>query len=228
MIIGNGLLAKKFSDYEMDNELLIFASGVSNSSETSLKAFDREKNLLLDALNNQSGKKLIYFSTCSMYDRYFDINAYTNHKLNMESMIQKLSESYTIIRLPQVLGVNNQYQLMGFLYRAIKENKNFNLFNIERNVIDIEDVKLITSYMIKHDLFQNRIINIAHPKNIKVLDLVGLLEKILEVKSNYTVIDKIGSLDICIDEIKFIIDELDLFKGNYIEERILKYCEKTN
>ena len=163
-----------------------------------------------------------------MYDRYFEINAYTNHKLNIESMIQKLSENYTIVRLPQVLGVNNQHQLMRFLYSAIKENKTFDLFNIERNVIDIEDVKLITSYIIKHDLFQNRIKNIAHPKNIKVFDLVAILEKILGIKSNYTVINKIGSLDICIDEIKFIIDELDLFKGNYIEERVLKYCEKTN
>ena len=70
MIIGNGLRAKAFNSYGNDNKLLIFASGVSNSNETSSKAFDREKKLLLDALNNQSGKKFIYFSRKYCQKRY--------------------------------------------------------------------------------------------------------------------------------------------------------------
>ncbi len=84
MVIGNGMLAKEFTNYTQDSNILIFASGVSNSNETSFEAFQREEKLLLESIEKEKGKKLIYFSTCSMYDKYFKNNAYTEHKLNME------------------------------------------------------------------------------------------------------------------------------------------------
>jgi UDP-2-acetamido-2,6-beta-L-arabino-hexul-4-ose reductase len=228
MIIGNGLLAKAFRDHEVDNKLLIFASGVSNSSETSLKAFEREEGLLVKALKEHYLKKIVYFSTCSIYDSFFDKSAYTNHKINMKNIIQKISRNYIIIRLPQVLGMNNKYQLIGFLCQAIKDKKKFDLFNIERNIIDIEDVKLIADYIIEHNIFKNRIVNIANPKNIKVLELVDLLKRVLKIKPRYTIVDKTGSLDICINDIRFIIDELNLFHENYIKERVSRYCERID
>lgn len=225
MVIGNGMLAKEFTNYIQDSNILIFASGVSNSNETSFEAFQREEKLLLDSIEKEKGKKLIYFSTCSMYDKYFKNNAYTEHKLNMEKKIQELSKNYMIFRLPQVLGLNNKYQLMGFLYQKIKNNEEFELFNIERNIIDIKDVKIIIDFIIKNNLFKNKIINVANKNNIKVIDLVKILEKLLGKQGNYKIIDKIGSFNIDINDIMPIIHKFELFKINYMNEKVTKYYE---
>ena len=46
MIIGNGLLAKAFIEYKNNDEIVIFASGVSNSLEEKQSEFKRETDLL--------------------------------------------------------------------------------------------------------------------------------------------------------------------------------------
>lgn len=82
MVIGNGLLATAFSNYKGDNSILIFASGVSNSGNTNLSEFEREKSLLKSALDLKL--RLIYFSilaytilSCKTAHIY-----YTKKKLN--------------------------------------------------------------------------------------------------------------------------------------------------
>jgi nucleoside-diphosphate-sugar epimerase len=223
MIIGKGLIGGKFDIYKDDDAILIFASGVSNSNEISSVEFKREESLLIDSLNKFKNKKLIYFSTCSMNDTYSEIKPYTNHKLNMEDIIKKYSKNYIICRLPQVIGKNNKYQLMGYLHSTIKKNEKFNLYNIERNIIDVDDVKLVVMYIIKHSIFTNKIINIANPINTKVIDLVKKIENIYNYKAKYNVIQMDGELKIDISDIKPIIDELNLFEEKYIENKIRKY-----
>ena len=66
MVIGNGLLAKSFSKYKDDDQVIIFASGVSNSKEVNPEAFMREMDLLRSITNKDA--LLVYFSTCSVYD----------------------------------------------------------------------------------------------------------------------------------------------------------------
>ena len=53
MIIGNGLIASIFSDIDSD-ELLIFASGVSNSTCASDNEYLRERNLLIESINKNN------------------------------------------------------------------------------------------------------------------------------------------------------------------------------
>ena len=43
MIIGSGMLAKAFAHHAQEQQLLIFASGVSDSTETRPAAFLREE-----------------------------------------------------------------------------------------------------------------------------------------------------------------------------------------
>ena len=50
MIIGNGLLASSFNKIELENNILIFASGVSNSKEQDHSKYEKELNLLKDIL----------------------------------------------------------------------------------------------------------------------------------------------------------------------------------
>ena len=40
MVIGNGLIAGQFNKYRDNDNVIIFASGVSNSKETNSKLFD--------------------------------------------------------------------------------------------------------------------------------------------------------------------------------------------
>ena len=88
MIIGKGLIAKAFLEYENDDNIIVFASGVSNSKEISREEFDREKLLLNDYLEKYGkNKHFIYFSTCSIDDTYFERSEYTKHKINMEKII---------------------------------------------------------------------------------------------------------------------------------------------
>ena len=50
MIIGNGLIASLFNEYDKEN-VVFFASGVSNSSETRREEFLREENLIQKILS---------------------------------------------------------------------------------------------------------------------------------------------------------------------------------
>lgn len=221
LIVGNGMLAHEFSDYRDDNDIIIFASGVSNSDEIREGEFKREKELLTKTIDNISSKKIIYFSTCAMYDKYFANNRYTKHKLHMESYIKKNVKNFIIARLPQVMGKNNnKQQLMGFLYDKILNNEEFELFNIDRNIIDVQDVKKILEYSLTNHLFNRETINIANPKNINMITLVGYIENIFKKKAIYSVKNLEGSFYIDIEKISPIIKKLNLFSSTYIRDII--------
>ena len=223
MIIGNGMIAKGFEDFKYNNEVVIFASGVSNSGETSKVEFSREKDILKRALKEEEDKIFIYFGTCSVYDSQSSQGSYVEHKLKMEKIVQSKHSNYLIFRLPQVLGKNNKKQLVGFLFDKLKNDELFSLYDIERNIIDISDIEKIASRILKNKLFINSIVNIANPKNIKVIELVQLIEKSFNFKGRYDVINRPGHLSINIESIEPLIKELGLFPDKYIENCIAKY-----
>ena len=57
MIIGNGLIATGFKKFNHSN-FVILAAGVSNSLETRLGEFEREKDLVLETLKKYPDKIL--------------------------------------------------------------------------------------------------------------------------------------------------------------------------
>ena len=61
MVIGKGLIAKRFYSYESDSDILIFASGVSNSKNRDEALFARELELLQNTINTYPDKVLVYF-----------------------------------------------------------------------------------------------------------------------------------------------------------------------
>jgi hypothetical protein len=82
MVVGNGMIAKRFSSYTDDNKWLVFASGVSHSLSNSPEEFEREKKTPGKQHSNITpGKTLVYFSTCSIYDPSLHHSAYVLHKL---------------------------------------------------------------------------------------------------------------------------------------------------
>ena len=220
MVIGHGLLAKVFNQYINDSKILIFDSEVSNSSEIKESEFEKEKELLIKTINGNLDKKIIYFSTCAMYDSYTSENLYLTHKLRMEEIIKKNCNKFLIFRKSQIFDKSNKSQLIGFLFYMIKNNNNFDLYDIERNIISLKEIKLIVSNIISNNVLNNKIINIANPNNINVIALVNKIEKLLNKKANYKLIIKQGKFNIDISDIRSIVDDLELFGNNYIDNLI--------
>jgi hypothetical protein len=90
MIIGNGSIAKILEDRE---DIVFFASGVSNSSCTDEKEYKREFNLLKTITTDNH---IVYFSNLGIY---YKEDRYTQHKQEVEEYIRDNYKSYTIVRI---------------------------------------------------------------------------------------------------------------------------------
>ena len=225
MIIGNGLIAKAFDQYfSDDSEVVIFASGVSNSKENQEEAFLREENLLKNALD--ANKFVTYFSTCSIDDPELFNTPYVVHKKKMESLVRGGAQRHAIFRLPQVVGKTcNPNTLTNYLYRQVVSGSTFQIWrNARRNFIDVDDVASISNYLISHSLTEKITENIASPFTISIPDLVGIFESVLGKKANYTIGDAGGKYEIDVERALDAANHLDIkFDETYLERVIRKY-----
>lgn len=227
MIIGNGLIANSFrSSLDDDKNFIMFASGVSNSNETRVLEFKREKTLLIKTIQDNTDKIFIYISSCNLENTLIHVQYY-QHKLNMEKIIKKLSKNYYIFRLPQVVGkTDNKNTLFGFLFDKINNNIEFDLWvNARRNLIDIDDVNLIINTILRKRIFKNSIINIASPSTYSILEIVIKIEMFLGKKVKYKELNKGDKNDIDISKICEVISMLNLkFDDTYLDNLIEKYA----
>ncbi len=226
MVIGNGLVAKGFSKYMTNDHLVIFASGVSNSTNIESSFFAREASLLEKTIQENREKTVVYISTCSIYDESMQHSAYVHHKLAMESLLAKQAKYFYIFRISNIVGsTNNPHTLLNFLYYHIKHELHFYLWEkASRNIIDMEDCYSIADYIISKQLYQNQIVNIANPTNYTIADIVSSLELRTGKKGLYSVIDKGSSPVIDTTITEDIIKTLLLnFDANYLERVVNKY-----
>lgn len=225
MIIGNGLLAKAYAPYFVDKQdVIVFASGVSNSRETDPEEFARERRMLEKALAQE--KKLVYFSSCSIADPD-QVNApYVLHKQAQEKLIAERARNYAIFRLPQVVGrIDNPHTLTNYLYQTIASGDVFHIWTrARRNLIDVDDVAAIGARLLERGDADNRITNIACPFSVAILDLVRIFEQVMDRRAYYDLIDSGGSYAIDVElamsaaaEAGIVIDD------NYINQLIRKY-----
>lgn len=121
MIIGNGLIANAIKG--CDNEdVVLFASGVSNSVNPDMYDFKREESLIRHSL--KQNKLFVYFSTVSIHDESVSHKPYIRHKLDMEHLVTMLADKYLIIRLPNIIGAGgNPNTLFPFFKTQILQNK---------------------------------------------------------------------------------------------------------
>lgn len=182
MIVGNGLIASLFTECDQEN-IIFFASGVSNSLETRKEEFLREENLIKKTITENPNKVFIYFSTCSIYDSSKAESQYVLHKLKMEQIIIQLCPQYLILRLSNAVGNGgNPNLLMNYLVRSVKNNEIINVHTkATRNLIDVEDIKNITNQLIDKQYF-NKIINIAYPENYTIIEILEIMEKFYQTK----------------------------------------------
>lgn len=228
MIVGSGLLASEFAKYYAErSDIIIFASGVSNSNEVNNEEFSREKNLLQRSMPKSA--TLVYFGTCSIYDPDMKTKPYTLHKMEMERLVANEFPSHIIFRLPQLVGKKgNKNTLTNYLYNRISTNKEFQVWrSAHRYLIDVCDVQKIVSAILISGSHEMEIINIAPPTSISVLNIVEIIEKILIKKANYSIVDggEIYNIDAILANKYASIAGID-FDKNYPDRILRKYYGK--
>ncbi|MBQ9578688.1 MAG: NAD-dependent dehydratase [Ottowia sp.] len=225
MIVGNGLIATAFRGHDFENSpnIVIYASGVSNSKEVRNEAFLREKAMLVDAVASE--KFICYFSTCSINDPEMQGAPYVVHKKQMEALVGS-AKNYAIFRLPQVVGKTpNPHTLTNYIHNKIMRGERFHVWkHARRNLIDVDDVALIVSYLMHGGCVDKKTINVASPFFISIAALVGVFELVLGKKGHYNLVDAGGAYPIDIGLTSSVASQAGVkFDDQYIENLIRKY-----
>lgn len=219
MVVGNGLISKSFDDYIDNEDYLIYASGVSDSSEDRDSEYDREFNLIKNHISTNS--KFIYFSTINNRD-----SKYFLHKRNMEKYIIDNSNNYLIFRLPNVVGnggnINN---IFNYLNKKIINDEFIKVQNVNRSLIDIDDVKNICEYCFN---LKNKMLNISNIEIIKVIDIVSIMSNELNKSPKTEIIDVVFITEEINNsiEIENAIDSIGIDRKDYTKKLIKKYIKK--
>jgi len=224
MVIGNGLIANAFKKFSEDNSIVIFASGVSDSLQTSPGEFQREKELLLKYISKDW--KLVYFSTCSIVDESLSNTQYIQHKKEIENLIGEKQDSYIVFRLPIIVGQSrNTHTLTNFFYNNISANQTFQTHaNSCRYLLDIEDATNIISLILSKNYFNNEIINVTLNNRIKVTRLVEIFEKVLNIQACFDLVEKGTCYKVDNSRIEKVLNELNIKTGDdYSFHLIQKY-----
>lgn len=130
MILGTGNIASVLKDRA---DILFFASGISDSSETRPSEFDRERQLLLAQDKN---KHLVYFSSLSIYR---DSNPYNEHKKKMERIVKANFNSYTIIRIEIISWGRNETTIHNVFRRKLGAGEPIEIRDTFRYIVNKDE-----------------------------------------------------------------------------------------
>ncbi len=122
MVLGNGLVGKRFHSYSEEDQFLIFASGVSNSKTTNQEVYDREIKLLRQTVREHIDRSIVYFSTCSIYDPDEKNSEYVRHKQNIEEFIQTNARQYNIFRVYIEINKGNCFEIDISLMKPVADD----------------------------------------------------------------------------------------------------------
>lgn len=178
MIIGTGCIANTIINSDLRHEnLCIIAAGVADSNTTDIKQFNREREMLLYYLKNNSDLKIIYFDT--FYKNYS--SCYARHKNNMTKLIKEYTNNFLFISLPIVCGITkNKIQLIPYLTNSLLNNKITTVnFNASRNIIPsnsiVDCIRKTADSNFKH-------VAILSTKNYRMAEIIETLENIHQKK----------------------------------------------
>lgn len=224
MVVGSGLLATTFSHYATNNNVIIFASGVSNSTTKDPIAFKRELDLLDHYLD--ADKTFIYFSTISVHDPDLSETPYIQHKLHIEHLIAERCSSYIIFRLPILLGrSNNPHTLCNFIHNQIINQKTITVYKKAcRYIIDVDDLKTHLSAMIDSGKYTNSTIDINYNNAISIPELIHIYEQTLGIKATTQEIEKGGCYKTSNAPFLDYLEQNGItIPSEYLAQRICKY-----
>jgi nucleoside-diphosphate-sugar epimerase len=225
MVVGCGLLAKTMSSFENSDDVIIFASGVSNSKETNQNEYKRELILLNTFIG--TNKKLIYFSTCSVLHDCQSISNYITHKKNIEDYIKNNFDNYLIFRLPNVVGeTGNKNTSFNFFKNCLLSNTQlFIEIGSSRYFIDVDDITETLTPIILDPKQNKKEINVCFNNKIDIFNFVMIMSKTLGVTPNIKLVDGGCSQDVDNREFISIINpKYKKIDQSYNLKIIKKYC----
>ena len=222
MIVGNGLIASGFKDFNHE-DYIIFASGVSDSTEINADEFKREENTLVYYLSQYPDKKLVYFNSILVLE---DIESYYfMHKRKMVSLIMRNTDNYKIYNIPQIFGpIGNPKNIVNLFIDHLKKDQLIIIQpNTFRSIVDIEDLANIVIKTLNSD---KKIINLAYIEYITVERIMEIISEVYGIKPRWIETDQGISIntknDILIHD---TIEELGIDRVNYTERIIRKYVK---
>lgn len=226
VIVGSGLVASAMRAAFVNHDVCVYAAGVSNSSCTDAKEFERERVRLEIALAaHASAGRFIYFGTCSVDDPDASKSPYVRHKRAMEHLAANHSR-YVIFRLPQVAGnTPNPHTLLNYLFARIARSERFSIWaNSTRNVIDIDDVTQIARALVVDQGVVNETINIAHTRSASIFEIVSQLELITGKRAVFDEIQLGRAYSIDCSRIETTVAKCGIdLTGDYLERVLRKY-----
>lgn len=221
MVIGNGLIGKSFKEkYGEREDVLIFASGVSDSREQRQAEFDREWALLKKHVaENGEGRQFIYFSTISIHDPSLRNNPYQQHKLAIEQYIGDSLTNYLIVRAPNVIGSGgNKTNLLNFLHTKIQQGEPFEVWeHAERNILDVQDLFTLVDGLIAKRT-PSTTIDLVYPHTYAILEIVAVMEACLLKRARSKVVPKGASY---VPEVTDLVRDLYRETGVYVNKDYL-------
>jgi len=224
MIIGNGFMANGFRNMDRD-DIIVFASGVSNSKLTDKEQFQREEHILTKALSDNGSKRtIIYFSTYSINDPSVASETYISHKKAMETYIQSSASRYLILRTSNIIGRSyNPFTITNYLYNKIAAGEQFELWiNAYRNLLDIEHLYRMVEQLLKEGIV-NEMVYLVCPVEYHILTITKALCSITKKEAYYREIEKGSCFEYDRSLSARLFTQLKISPENYLETLLKKY-----
>jgi hypothetical protein len=217
MIVGNGLISNAFKGYENDDSIIIFASGVSDSTCNDKEKFERELNLIRKFVLCK--QKFIYFGTSNIGE-----TEYFHHKEKMEKFIINNFQNYLIFKIPNIIGFGgHEKNLVNFFKNKLVNNEEICVQKTTRAIIDVNDLKLLCEKCFN---LINQIVVISYIERVEVTNIVEILSKILDVEPKIFIVPSYNNSKIENSEIinRLITENIEI--DNYTTKVLEKYVNK--
>ena len=188
IVIGNGLIARSLTSVDFGRPTLVLASGVSDSHETRIEAFQRETDLVEQAMDLHQGLHVLYCSTCSVESGI--LTPYTAHKLAVERRIVEKAQSCHVFRLPQVVGLVHNRTLVSYFVHAILHGKALTVqARATRNLLDVRDFARVVELVVRRNAGVGVPQNIASSTQVPVADIVAEIARLLRQSARIKIVD---------------------------------------
>ena len=225
MIVGRGLLGESLNKLRHE-DVILFASGVSNSNEQNSSEFEREANLLIRTIDGTEKRFFYYFSTCSIFDPSLADSSYISHKKRMEAIVLS-KPTGRVIRLPNVVGpTGNPANLVNYLKHSINRANPIKIqSHATRYLLGVDEMNLLLQDVVDN-AGEKQIISLVPPKNIKVTSVVSIIESILGTQANLELVEGGTPYEVDFSDTKYHASRLGFEFGQmYYENTLEKWCK---
>lgn len=131
MIVGNGDVASVLPERD---DLLFFASGVSNSQETNPAEYLREMDLLLKQPHEAH---VVYFSSLAVLTG--GVSRYVEHKRQMESVVSSEFPRHTLVRIGNITWGTNPHTFINYMRGQRERGEELEVRDEFRHVVDQDE-----------------------------------------------------------------------------------------